>query len=231
MVVPIPGGRLLWHRDTKVGPMVWQMSQFWKWKILKNSSTLAVSVPVKISIKLGFVSVNCLRETYFVETLHTTVVTTEAEMSKISCHNFTDTVSFVMSFFKQNFISNVFWQEIKLLFKVEIIRFYDLEPSQRFLLPIRLRQISSLHWTCWGVSWGTDLASLWFSKWLNLAIVPCTYCDVICYWFCKRIRNEGWQLLRIDSRSIAYVLRDYRSLQFALLSCIDDLDVTVNTEV
>ena len=32
-------------------------------------------------------------------------------------------------FFKQNFIWNVFWQEIKLLFKVEAIRFYGLDPS------------------------------------------------------------------------------------------------------
>ena len=31
--------------------------------------------------------------------------------------------------FKQNFIWNVFWQEIILLFKVETIRFYGLEPS------------------------------------------------------------------------------------------------------
>ena len=34
---------------------------------LKNSPTLAVSVPINISIKLGFVSVNGHRETYFVE--------------------------------------------------------------------------------------------------------------------------------------------------------------------
>ena len=39
--------------------------------MLKNSSTLAVglSVPINLSIKLGFVSVNGPRETYFVDTL------------------------------------------------------------------------------------------------------------------------------------------------------------------
>ena len=35
--------------------------------MLKNSSTLAVSVPINLSIKLGFVSVNDPRETYFVD--------------------------------------------------------------------------------------------------------------------------------------------------------------------
>ena len=38
--------------------------------MLKNSSTLAVSVPIKLSIKLGFVSVDGPRETYFVDVLH-----------------------------------------------------------------------------------------------------------------------------------------------------------------
>ena len=37
-----------------------------KMNMLENSSTLAVSVPINLSIKLGFVSVNGLRETYFV---------------------------------------------------------------------------------------------------------------------------------------------------------------------
>ena len=36
---------------------------------LKNSSTLAVSVPINLSIKLGSVSVNIHRETYFVDAL------------------------------------------------------------------------------------------------------------------------------------------------------------------
>ena len=37
--------------------------------MLKNSSTLAVSLPIKLSIKFGFVYVNCTRETYFVDAL------------------------------------------------------------------------------------------------------------------------------------------------------------------
>ena len=37
---------------------------------LKNSSTLAVSVPINLSIKLSFVSVNGPRETYFVDAIH-----------------------------------------------------------------------------------------------------------------------------------------------------------------
>ena len=35
--------------------------------MLKNSSTLAVSVPMNHSIKLSFISVNGSRETYFVD--------------------------------------------------------------------------------------------------------------------------------------------------------------------
>ena len=42
--------------------------------MLKNSSTLAVSVPVNLSIKLGFVSVNGPRETYFVDALRAIVL-------------------------------------------------------------------------------------------------------------------------------------------------------------
>ena len=37
--------------------------------MLKNSSTLAVSVPINIFIKFGFVSVNGPRENYFVDAL------------------------------------------------------------------------------------------------------------------------------------------------------------------
>ena len=37
--------------------------------MLKNSSILAVSVPINISIKLDFVSVNGPREAYFVDAL------------------------------------------------------------------------------------------------------------------------------------------------------------------
>ena len=42
--------------------------------MLKNSSTVAVSVPINLSIKLGFVSVNGSRETYFVDALCTSVL-------------------------------------------------------------------------------------------------------------------------------------------------------------
>ena len=38
-MVPMPGGKLLRHRDTKVGPTVWQISQFWRricWKIAQH---------------------------------------------------------------------------------------------------------------------------------------------------------------------------------------------------
>ena len=37
--------------------------------MLKNSSTLAVSLPINLSIKLGFISVNGPKETYFVDAL------------------------------------------------------------------------------------------------------------------------------------------------------------------
>ena len=37
--------------------------------MLRNSSTLAVSVPINLSIKLGFVPVNGPRESYFVDAL------------------------------------------------------------------------------------------------------------------------------------------------------------------
>ena len=39
-------------------------------KMLKNSSTVVVSVLIDLSIILGFVSVNRHRETYFVDALH-----------------------------------------------------------------------------------------------------------------------------------------------------------------
>ena len=35
--------------------------------MLKNSSTLSVSVPINLSIKFGFLSENGSRETYFVD--------------------------------------------------------------------------------------------------------------------------------------------------------------------
>ena len=40
-----------------------------KVNILKNSSTLAVSVPINLSIKFGIFSVKDPRETYFVDEL------------------------------------------------------------------------------------------------------------------------------------------------------------------
>ena len=39
--------------------------------MLKNSSTFAVSVPINLSIILGFVSENSTKETYFVDALRT----------------------------------------------------------------------------------------------------------------------------------------------------------------
>ena len=38
--------------------------------MLKNSSIFAVYVPINLSIKLGFISVNGFRENYFVDVLH-----------------------------------------------------------------------------------------------------------------------------------------------------------------
>ena len=49
------------------------MSRGPEMNVLKNSSTLPMSVPINLSIKLGFVSVNGLRETYFVDALRTVV--------------------------------------------------------------------------------------------------------------------------------------------------------------
>ena len=42
-----------------------------KVRIVKNSSTLAVSAAIKLSFKLGFVFVNGFRETCFVDALRT----------------------------------------------------------------------------------------------------------------------------------------------------------------
>ena len=68
-MVPIPGGSFLRHRDTKVGPMVWQIYQFRRWICWKIA--LAVPVPINNFIKLDIVSVNGPRETFFVYVLHT----------------------------------------------------------------------------------------------------------------------------------------------------------------
>ena len=48
--------------------------------MLKNSSTLAVSVPINLSIKLGFVSVNGPRETYFVDALRMCTIKAISEL-------------------------------------------------------------------------------------------------------------------------------------------------------
>ena len=42
--------------------------------MLKSSSTLAVSLPINLAIKLGFVSVNGPGETYFVDALCTNLI-------------------------------------------------------------------------------------------------------------------------------------------------------------
>ena len=39
--------------------------------MLKNSSTLGVTIPINLSIKLGFISVNDHRETYFLDAIRT----------------------------------------------------------------------------------------------------------------------------------------------------------------
>ena len=68
--VPIPGGRLF---DTgyKSWPHGMTNVSIPEVNILKNSSILAVSAPINVSIKLYFVFVNDHRETYFVDALCT----------------------------------------------------------------------------------------------------------------------------------------------------------------
>ena len=72
-VVPIPGGRLLQHKGTKVGPHGMTNVRIQEVNMLKNRSTLAVSVPIglNLSVKLGFISVNGPGETYFVDSPRT----------------------------------------------------------------------------------------------------------------------------------------------------------------
>ena len=71
-VVSIPGGRLY---DT--GYKIWSHGlinvSITEVNMLKNSSTLAVSVQINLSIKLGFSSVNGPRETYFVDQLRISI--------------------------------------------------------------------------------------------------------------------------------------------------------------
>ena len=61
-MVPIPGGRLLRQRIQKLVQDIKKVS-IPEVNMLNNRSTLAVSVPINVSIKLGFVSVNGPRET------------------------------------------------------------------------------------------------------------------------------------------------------------------------
>ena len=52
--------------------------------MLKNCSTLAVSIPINLNIKLGFVYVNGARETYFVDTLRRHMVANCPETERLN---------------------------------------------------------------------------------------------------------------------------------------------------
>ena len=58
-MVTISGSKLLRHSDTKVGITNASIPEV---NMLKNCSILAVSAPINISVKLGFVSVNGFRK-------------------------------------------------------------------------------------------------------------------------------------------------------------------------
>ena len=62
-VVPIPGGRVLRHRLEKWSDTMTNVS-IPEVNMLKKAQ-LAVSVQINLTIKLGYVSVNGPRETYF----------------------------------------------------------------------------------------------------------------------------------------------------------------------
>ena len=64
-VVPNLDGRLLQHRIPKLVAR-YEVS-IPEANMIKNSSTLAVPVPINLSTKLGFVSINGPRETYFMD--------------------------------------------------------------------------------------------------------------------------------------------------------------------
>ena len=53
-----------------------------KMNMVKNSTTLAVSVTINISIKLGFVSVNGPGETYLLDAIHNNVVRPYLSLNK-----------------------------------------------------------------------------------------------------------------------------------------------------
>ena len=63
-VVPIPGGRDFYDTGYKSWSQGVINVSVPEVNMLKNSSTLAVSVPINLSIKFGFVSVNGPGETY-----------------------------------------------------------------------------------------------------------------------------------------------------------------------
>ena len=67
-VVPIPGGRFLRHRILKLVPRYDNCLNFGG-EYVKNTSIFAVSVPINLSIKFGFLSVKGPRGTYFLDAL------------------------------------------------------------------------------------------------------------------------------------------------------------------
>ena len=69
IVVPILGNKLLRHRDERSWSHGMTNVSVPEVNVLKNSSKHAVYVPINLSVKLGFVSVNGSRETHFVDAL------------------------------------------------------------------------------------------------------------------------------------------------------------------
>ena len=67
------GSNPVWQTSTTQGYKSWSHGMtnvsIQEENMLENSSTLAVSVPINFSIKLGFFSVNGPRESYFVDEL------------------------------------------------------------------------------------------------------------------------------------------------------------------
>ena len=73
-VVTIPGSRFLRHGISKVVPRYDKCLNSGGEYSEKNSSTLAVFVPIDLSMKLDFFSVNGPRETYFLDALRILVM-------------------------------------------------------------------------------------------------------------------------------------------------------------
>ena len=84
-VVPIPRRQTSMTEDTKSWTHGMTNVSIPEVNILENSSTLAVFVSINLSIKLGFVSVNGYRETYFVDALRYNVI-----HNQNSYHEFTN---------------------------------------------------------------------------------------------------------------------------------------------